>query len=97
VVNVKELMVKSEDMVAGQSSGVTLMIDPEVLKRLVCPLTHSPLRQENDRLIAAVGGLRYPIREGIPVLLVDEAGLPEGVGSLEEFKQRFCNQVSRSS
>ncbi|HEX7009998.1 MAG TPA: Trm112 family protein [Phycisphaeraceae bacterium] len=68
-------------------------IDPELLQILVCPLTRSPLKQEGDELVAQVGGLRYPIRDGIPILLIDEARLPEGVASLEEFKQKFKDQI----
>ncbi len=68
-------------------------IDPELLSILRCPLTRSPLRQEGDFLIAEVGGLAYPIRDGIPVMLVEEARLPSGVGSLDEFKQRFRDQI----
>ena len=48
-------------------------IDPELLSILRCPLTRSKLRQEGDFLIAEVGGLRYPVRDGIPVMLVEEA------------------------
>ena len=68
-------------------------IDPQLLEILVCPLTRSPLRDEGDYLVATVGGLRYPVRDGIPVLLVDEAQLPEGVGSLDEFKRRYGEQI----
>jgi len=64
-------------------------LDPELLKILVCPLTRSPLKQEGDELVGTVGGLRYPIREGIPVLLIDEAKLPPGFASLDEFKKKF--------
>lgn len=70
-------------------NDATAKIDPELLSILVCPVTRSPLRQEGDELVAEKGGLRYPIRDGIPVLLADEAALPEGVASLEEFKQKF--------
>ncbi|MFW6032970.1 MAG: Trm112 family protein, partial [Phycisphaeraceae bacterium] len=51
-------------------------IDPELLEILVCPLTRSRLRQEGDELVAEQpegAGLRYPVRDGIPVLLVEEA------------------------
>lgn len=68
-------------------------IDPQLLEILVCPLTRSPLRQEGDHLVGTIGGLRYPIRDGIPVLLVDEAELPEGISSLDEFKRRFAKQI----
>ena len=64
-------------------------IDPQLLSILRCPLTRSPLRQEADHLVAEVGGLRYPIRDGIPVMLVEEARLPEGIASLEELKARL--------
>lgn len=68
-------------------------IDPELLKVLVCPLTRSPLRLEGDELVGTVGGLRYPIREGIPIFLVEEAKLPAGVASLDEFKKKFAAQI----
>ncbi|MCE9592137.1 MAG: Trm112 family protein [Planctomycetes bacterium] len=69
------------------------IIEPGLLKILVCPLTRSPLRQEGEELVGTVGGLRYPIREGIPILLVDEAKLPQGVASLDEFKKKFAGQI----
>jgi uncharacterized protein len=68
-------------------------IDPELLTILRCPLTRSRLRQEGDFLVAEVGGLAYPVRDGIPVMLVEEARLPSGVASLDEFKQRFRDQL----
>lgn len=68
-------------------------LDPELLSILVCPLTRSPLRQEGEFLVAEIGGLRYPIRDGIPVLLVDEAELPAGCQSLEQFKQDYADQL----
>ena len=52
------------------------MLDDELLQILACPLCVAPLRQEAERLICARCGRRYPIRQGIPVLLVDEAELP---------------------
>jgi uncharacterized protein YbaR (Trm112 family) len=64
-------------------------LDTELLAIVRCPVTHSRLRQDGDWLIAETGGLRYPIRDGIPVLLAEEAQLPEGVESLEAFRQKF--------
>jgi uncharacterized protein len=64
-------------------------LDPELLALLRCPLTHSKLRQEGDYLIAEQGGLAYPVRDGIPVMLVEEAKLPDGVSSLDELKARI--------
>ncbi|MEX2214299.1 MAG: Trm112 family protein [Phycisphaeraceae bacterium] len=68
-------------------------IDPDLLKILVCPLTRSPLKLEGEELVAEAGGLRYPIRNGIPVMLIDEAKLPEGVSSIEEFRQKFADKI----
>ena len=67
----------------------TAAISPELLKILRCPLTRSPLKLEGDRLVAERGGLRYPIRNGIPVLLVEEAELPAGVASLDDLKRQL--------
>ncbi len=51
------------------------MIDPELLSFLVCPLTRTPLRYDAERqeLISDEAGLAYPIRNDVPVLLVEEA------------------------
>ncbi len=68
-------------------------LDPELLDLLRCPLTRSKLRQEGDFLIAEVGGLSYPVRDGIPVMLIEEAKLPPGVNSLDDFKQRYKEQI----
>ncbi len=68
----------------------------ELLAILRCPLTRSTLSQEGDWLVAAEPGghgLRYPIRDGIPVLLVDEAALPEGIASLAAFKERYAGVI----
>lgn len=50
-------------------------IDPKLLEILVCPLTKVPLRYDavKQELISDQAGLAYPIRDGIPVMLVDEA------------------------
>ena len=62
-------------------------LDPVLLETLRCPLTLSRLRQEGDFLIAEVGGLAYPVRDGIPVMLIEEAKLPPGVASLDDLKR----------
>jgi uncharacterized protein YbaR (Trm112 family) len=64
-------------------------IDEEILALLRCPVTRSKLRLQQGFLVGEVGGLRYPIRNGIPVLLAEEATLPTGVESLEVFRERF--------
>lgn len=50
-------------------------VDPKLLEILVCPLTKVPLRYDATRqeLISDQAKLAYPIRDGIPVMLVDEA------------------------
>ena len=68
-------------------------IDLDLLKILVCPLTRSALKLEGDQLVSTVGGLRYPICDGVPVLLIDEAQLPDGVSSLEVFKEKYKDQI----
>jgi uncharacterized protein YbaR (Trm112 family) len=69
------------------------VIDPEFLAMLRCPLTRSPLRVEGEFLVAEVGGLRYPIRDGFPVMLIEEAKLPDGIATLDDFKKRFAAQI----
>ncbi|MCB5943346.1 Trm112 family protein [Acidocella sp. KAb 2-4] len=50
-------------------------LDPRLLEILVCPLTRGPLTydREHNELISAKAGLAYPIRNGIPIMLVEEA------------------------
>ena len=50
-------------------------IDPELLAVLVCPATRSPLRLDAERgeLVSDEAGLAYPVRDGVPVLLVEAA------------------------
>jgi hypothetical protein len=50
-------------------------IDPKLLEILVCPLTKAPLRydREAQELVSEQARLAYPIRDGIPIMLVDEA------------------------
>jgi len=53
------------------------VISKELLDVLACPLCKEPVRLEEDRLVCTKCGRRYPIRDGIPVMLVEEAELPE--------------------
>jgi uncharacterized protein YbaR (Trm112 family) len=68
-------------------------IDPELVNMLRCPLTRSRLTLDGDFLVAEVGGLRYPVRDGIPVMLTEEAQLPPDVSSLDEFKRKYRAQI----
>lgn len=51
------------------------MFDRKMLEALICPLTHSTLAFDADRqeLISRPAGMAFPIRDGIPIMLVDEA------------------------
>ena len=50
-------------------------VDPKLLEILVCPLTKGPLEYdaEAQELISRKAGLAFPIRDGIPIMLIDEA------------------------
>ncbi|MFM2045919.1 MAG: hypothetical protein RLY86_4495 [Pseudomonadota bacterium] len=60
----------------------TAKVDPKLLEILVCPLTKGPLRYDAaaGELISDQAGLAYPIRDGIPIMLVDEARHLGGTG-----------------
>jgi uncharacterized protein YbaR (Trm112 family) len=55
-------------------------VDPRLLEVLVCPVTHGPLEydRENQELISRRAGLAYPIRDGAPIMLPEEARALEG-------------------
>lgn len=53
------------------------MIDKELLDILACPLCKTDVRLENDRIVCVKCGRRYPIKDDIPIMLIDEAELPE--------------------
>jgi uncharacterized protein YbaR (Trm112 family) len=50
-------------------------VDPKLLEILVCPRTGAPLSHDRERqeLVSRKAGLAYPIRDGIPIMLPDEA------------------------
>ena len=50
-------------------------VDPKLLEILVCPLTRTALEydREHGELISRAAGLAFPIRDGIPIMLADEA------------------------
>ena len=52
-----------------------MALDPALLAVLVCPLTKAPLEYDAARqeLVSRQAKLAFPIREGIPIMLVDEA------------------------
>lgn len=60
------------------STGVST-VDPKLLEILVCPVTKTALEFDRDKgeLISKKAGLAFPIRNGIPIMLVDEARVLE--------------------
>ncbi len=62
------------------------MISPELLEILRCPMNPSRvrLREEGGRLVCERCALRFPIKDGFPVLVVEEAELPPGCESLAD-------------
>ena len=56
-------------------SGDARAIDPELLAKLVCPVTRTKLLYDEaaGELISAAAGLAFPLRKGVPVMLVEEA------------------------
>lgn len=65
----------TEQSAADDKPHTTSAVDPKLLDILVCPETKSTLRYDRERqeLISDKAGLAYPIRDGIPIMLVDEA------------------------
>jgi uncharacterized protein YbaR (Trm112 family) len=51
-------------------------IDDELLKILACPADHAPVVRDGDRIVCTKCGRRYPIRDDIPIMLIEEAELP---------------------
>ncbi len=61
---------------------VGVPIDPELLAIYACPSDdHAPLREDGDTLVCTFCATRYPVRDGIAVLLMDDATPgPNGIG-----------------
>ena len=52
------------------------MIDPQLLEILACPACKTPVKEGGERLVCTKCGRRYPVREGIPVMLIEESEPP---------------------
>ena len=53
------------------------MIDKELLDILACPLCKTEVKLEGDKIVCTNCGRRYPVKDDIPVMLIDEAELPK--------------------
>ncbi len=53
------------------------MIDKELLNILACPLCKTEVKLEGDKIVCSSCGRRYPVKDDIPIMLIDEAELPE--------------------
>ena len=64
-----------ETTAAPPSEPPPVPVDPRLLEILVCPVTKQPLQYDraHNELISRAAGLAYPIRDGIPIMLPDEA------------------------
>ncbi len=67
------------------------MIDRKLINILRCPLGKAELNLENEFLICSKCGVKFPVRDGIPVLLIDEASLPDGI---ENINQLICQKIN---
>ena len=56
-------------------------VDPELLAILACPLDKQPVTRQGNYLVCQACQRHYPIRDGIPVMLIDEALTPEQAAS----------------
>ena len=67
-------------MAEQKAGGKAEKVDPKLLEILVCPVTKGPLEYdaEKQELISRKAGLVYPIRDGIPIMLRDEARSIDG-------------------
>ncbi len=62
-------------MNGSRFSDFSAMIDPDLLAVLVCPVTRTALIYDEERqeLISEAAGVAYPVRDGVPVMLIEEA------------------------
>jgi len=63
------------------TSGEVPLLDKELLDILACPACRAEVRLEGERIVCTACGRRYPVRDGIPIMLVEEAEAPSVVQS----------------
>jgi uncharacterized protein YbaR (Trm112 family) len=62
------------------------MISPDLLEILRCPMdpSHTRVTLEEDRLVCQRCAVRFPIKDGFPVMVIEEADLPPGCQTIQE-------------
>ena len=62
-------------MTSETPPALSAEIDPRLLEILVCPVSHGPLEYDREKgeLISRQAKLAYPVRDGVPIMLIDEA------------------------
>lgn len=76
------------------------MISPDLLDILRCPMDpkrQSRLNLEGEKLICSRCGLKFPIKDGFPVMVVEEAELPAGVDNAEQLASRHGESCPAAS
>ena len=58
------------------------MLDPKLLEILACPLCKTEVKLEGESLVCVQCARRYPIRDGIPVMLIEEAEQAKSTGKV---------------
>ena len=69
---------------------------PELLRMLVCPLGKAELRQDGVELICTRCGPAFRIDDGIPILLIEESRLPDGIDSVDKLPCQLDAAAARS-
>jgi uncharacterized protein YbaR (Trm112 family) len=59
----------------NETEAKTVDLDPRLLEILVCPVTHGPLTYDRGKseLVSRSARIAYPIRDGVPIMLPEEA------------------------
>lgn len=59
----------------SEASSAPGDVDPRLLEVIICPVTHGPLTYDRDKgeLVSKGARLAYPIRDGVPILLPEDA------------------------
>ena len=73
-------MTETEPSAPDGARAPRMEVDPKLLEILVCPVTKTTLRYDRERqeLISDKARLAFPIRDGIPIMLTDEARSLDG-------------------